>query len=82
MPPKDDPRILSGAVIAVARLGKIWTNAALVDPQALPWYSGPIGWQLLEIERLEPIPCKGAQGLWRMPPHVLAEIDRQLEGRS
>lgn len=30
------------------------------------------------MKPLEPIPCKGAQGLWRIPTPVVVEIQRQL----
>lgn len=39
------------------------------------WFSGPIGWQLAEVRALpEPIPCRGAQGLWDLPPDVEAQL--------
>ncbi|MGH8027225.1 MAG: hypothetical protein ACREO0_10915 [Pseudoxanthomonas sp.] len=39
------------------------------------WFCGPIGWTLEDVIRLpEPIPCKGAQGLWNIPPDVLRKI--------
>ncbi len=40
-----------------------------------PWFQGPVGWLLTDFKQLpEPIPCKGALGLWRVPE----EIERQL----
>lgn len=36
-----------------------------------PWFFGPFGWALDEIRPLaEPVPCKGALGLWRVPEHI------------
>jgi len=36
-----------------------------------PWFSGPFGWLLDEVTPLmEPIPCKGALGLWKLPVDV------------
>lgn len=37
------------------------------------WYCGPYGWLLDDVHALrEPIPCRGAQGLWLLPPDVVA----------
>ncbi len=37
------------------------------------------GWVLAEVKTLKtPIPCKGALGLWDVPPQVLHELQRQL----
>lgn len=34
------------------------------------------GWPMLEIEGVPDIPCKGAQGLWKVPAEVVADIAR------
>jgi hypothetical protein len=31
------------------------------------WFFGPFGWLLGEVVAFQPIPCKGAQGLWNVP---------------
>jgi hypothetical protein len=37
------------------------------------------GWVLADVKVLKtPIPCKGALGLWDVPPKVLRELQRQL----
>lgn len=37
-------------------------------PSARVWFSGPVGWVLGHVRPLdEPIPYKGAQGLWVLP---------------
>ncbi len=48
---------------------------------ASPWTCGPWAWLFAEMRRLaHPVPCRGAQGLWVLPPElerrVLAEIRR------
>lgn len=44
-----------------------------------PWFSGPVGWRIAEPRLLpEPIPCRGALGLWALPPDVEASVRRQL----
>ena len=51
-----------------------WPTSNLVD-NVLDWLSGPYGWLLDDVRALpEPIPCKGRQGLWDVPP----EIERRL----
>ena len=46
------------------------------------WYCGPVGWVLDNVRPLTaPVACKGAQGLWAVPPDaeaaVLAQIGRE-----
>lgn len=37
-----------------------------------PWFQGPIGWVFSDFTAFrEPIPCKGAQGLWDVPDNVV-----------
>ena len=57
-------------IVAVATLSGTVTEAAN------PWKDpGSIGWVLSDVIVLpEPIPCKGAQGLWAVP----ADIERQI----
>ena len=44
-----------------------------------PWWAGPVGWLLGDVVALaEPVPCKGALGLWRLPPDVEAAVQREL----
>lgn len=76
-----------GAIVAIARLYTVarTENIALdvTDPKQAnerafgDYTSGRFGWFLNGIRRVEPIPCKGALGLWTVP----AEIAEQLEAR-
>lgn len=44
-----------------------------------PWAFGPWVWVLDNVRPLAtPVPCKGAQGLWPVPPDVEAEIRKQI----
>jgi hypothetical protein len=37
------------------------------------------GWVLKDVTALKkPIPCKGALGLWKLPPPIFRELQRQL----
>lgn len=48
-----------------------------------PYCLGPYAWVLDERARLpEPVPCKGAQGLWTLPPDVEARVREQVETAS
>jgi hypothetical protein len=42
------------------------------------WFFGPYGWILENVVALrEPVPCKGAQGLWTVPPDAAARVLEQ-----
>jgi len=58
-----------GVVLAVA------TIADVVTTHDSKWFVGPYGWVLRDVVRLaRPVPAKGAQGLWRLPPDVARQI--------
>ena len=59
----------SGVIVAVARLAGVQHEAF-----GNQWFCGPVGWQLRDVVRIEPVPCKGAQGLWTLPHDVLALV--------
>lgn len=43
-----------------------------------PWWIGPYGWLLDDVRALaEPVPCRGAQKLWRVPADALARCRAQ-----
>ncbi len=53
-------------------------NATVIAACRSPWFGGPVGWVLLDVLALpEPVPCKGAQGLWTLPPDVEAKVLEQ-----
>lgn len=35
-----------------------------------PWWTGPVGWLFEDVVEIEPVPCRGAQRLWTVPPEV------------
>jgi hypothetical protein len=60
------------AVVATARLD------GYVTASSDPWFFGPFGWRLSEVIALpEPVPCKGALGLWKMPRDIALAVARQ-----
>lgn len=45
------------------------------------WFCGPVGWVLDDVRVLrEPVPCKGRQGLWDLPPEVEQAVIAQIGG--
>jgi hypothetical protein len=45
-----------------------------------PWWMGPIGWRLANPRPLvEPVPCRGARGLWDLPADVERDVIEQLK---
>lgn len=64
-----------GAVIGVARLRAILNSEFGVahNPDFNPWYVGPFVWEFdHRITLPSPMPCKGALGLWSLPPDIEA----------
>ena len=44
-----------------------------------PWWIGPVGWLLRDVRAIEPVPCKGALGLWELQAEVEHHVLRALE---
>jgi hypothetical protein len=62
-----------GAIVAVARL------VGVVTVSDDPWFVGPYGWVLDDVVKLaSPVMCRGAQGLWVMPPDAGRRVLEQL----
>lgn len=53
--------------------------ARLHDLDLDPYWSGPVGWLFGEKVALAPVPCRGAQGLFTLPPEVNREVIAQIE---
>lgn len=62
-----------------------WAPPTLMDllvNQDRYWLLGTYGWLLDDVIRLPtPVPCRGAQKVWRMPPDVIGSIQAQLRDR-
>lgn len=72
-----------GAIVAVATLDEVRTEARVVDGKADPWFGGPVGWYLRGVVRFDPVPCTGAQGLWSPEEATLAVVrERYLAARG
>ncbi len=75
----DDWPMALGGVVAVATVDRVET----LGPGPAPfsrWYAGPYGWVLRDVvPLLAPVPCRGMQMLWHLPPDVEAAVRGQLE---
>lgn len=61
---RHDRLVFAGVSIDAAR--------AAIDSE---WFGGDVGWVFDRVRPLaEPVPCRGAQGLWDLPPDVEAAV--------
>lgn len=72
VPPSDWPRslVLCTAVIAGYIDDQSLDRGVQLSEVDAHWYCGPVGWQLQDVQLVEPVPCKGALGLWTLPRSV------------
>jgi hypothetical protein len=61
----------AGAIVAVARFNG---NLRASDS---PWFTGAIGWKLDSVVSIDPVECRGQQGLWDLPPDVITMVRRE-----
>lgn len=66
-------------IVAVCRCeGIVASEQGLVQvgmDDQVKWFAGPVGWVLTDVSVLSnPVPCRGAQGMWTVPPDVLAKV--------
>jgi len=69
VPPEDEHP--AGVIIGVARVEAV-TRGTPLRPSR--WYMGETGLWLAEATPIAPVPVRGAQGLWPLPPDVLAKV--------
>lgn len=62
------------AIVAVAVVADVVRAAPLRGGRPDPWFVGPVGWVLEDVVKIDPIPCKGAQGIWTIEEHILGEL--------
>ena len=73
---------IESAIIGTVKLGRVLRRVQRSFPlDALansPWFFGDFGWVCEDPFLLpEPVPCRGAQKLWKMPPDVEARVIAQ-----
>lgn len=71
--------IPAGAIIATAELRGVLTQSlrktdGVGSYRKYDWFVGKFGWHLDRIIRFEPVECRGAQGLWPVPPEIEALV--------
>lgn len=65
----------ASVIVAVAKVEGYHEHFG--DPKL--WEFGPYVWRLDElVEMKTPVPCKGHQGLWRLPPDVFEQVAEQM----
>lgn len=68
--------LVFGAVVGVAWLDDVVRPDACGDD---PFAFGPWCWRLTKVSPLvEPVPCRGAQGLWDLPDDIAAEVRTKI----
>lgn len=96
VPPRE--QLALGAVVAVATFvacvderecaaltpGALYPMGVSAPLEAVRrWFSGPYGFLLGNVRKLsEPIPCRGFQGLWTLPPQIEALVIDQVGNAS
>lgn len=87
VPYQDIPQA-KGCIVAVTRvIGSVYGFRELALHEferrgmadQYPWFFGPYGWLLEQTVLLkEPVPCRGFQRVWRLPPEVEIAVTEQL----
>jgi hypothetical protein len=55
------------------------SHARLVSLDRDPWWAGPVGVLLDDVTPIDPVPCKGALGFWRVPLELVPIIAQRWE---
>ncbi|WP_147446667.1 hypothetical protein [Corallococcus sp. CA047B] len=61
----------AGVIIGVARVESVTRGTAFRPSR---WFMGETGLWLADRTPIEPVPCRGAQGLWVLPEDVLRQV--------
>jgi hypothetical protein len=70
-----------GCIVGLVRVTG-WSAVQPADPLGA-WWLGPLAWTLTDARRLaQPRPCRGALGLWTVPPHIAAELAAHPPARA
>lgn len=68
-----------GQIIGVAVIDRVVTDDKTLASKTKRWFFGPYGWLIPDRRKLAtPLPCKGKQGLWTVPPPLEEQIHQQL----
>lgn len=69
--------MVAGAIVGVARLAGVAERMGDVPSPQPRWWFGPLAWLLEDVVAIEPVVCRGKQGLWPLAPAVLEEVRRR-----
>lgn len=75
----DLDEVYRGGIVGTCRIVDV-----VRSPDDLPvgqrrWWVGPVGWVLDDVRVLEPIPCRGWQGLWTVDEALRLTVLGALE---
>ena len=82
IPEPGSTEYVRGALVAVATYAGAVTTKAHLPPEQQGWFVGRFGWVLRDVVKLEPISCRGAQGLWPVGGEELFQVYEQLDRRG
>lgn len=63
-----------GGVVATARVADVLEREPPIASPHYLWWAGPLAWVLDDVRTIELVPCKGAQGIWRLPSAAEAQV--------
>lgn len=70
-------------IVGVVKFTNVHLSLSTVPEAQKRWFSGPYGWEMgASIWLPEPVPCRGWQGLWRVPIPDIAAIAEQLQANG
>ena len=81
MLPRDaNPKLRDACLTGIVALAQ---HGGYVRESDDPWFEGPVGWVIADLIVLdEPIPCRGAQGLWNVPEEIAAILNAVVKGKT
>jgi hypothetical protein len=67
-------------IVAVVQVGET-SSMPLGPAHQHRWFFGPFGTLFEDVILIEPVACRGAQGLWPLPPGALATVRERWKAR-
>lgn len=70
----------TSCIVGVATIDRVVTVPSTLRPGQRPWFFGPYGWILTDVQRFaDVVPMKGGQGLRHLAPEHDAQVAARLE---
>lgn len=70
----DQRNTVESAIVAVAQFAGIVHAGDEMTEAERRWFFGPVGWRCPKVVEIAPIRCRGAQGLWAVPPEIADQV--------